>query len=77
MSRRLRARSLAALFVLSLPFGLAACGDGSATSDQAVTPEEARAIAKEAYVYGFPMVDGYRVLYAYFGNPSDPEFRGA
>ena len=27
----------------------------------AVTPEQARAIAKEAYVYGFPMVDNYRV----------------
>lgn len=28
----------------------------------AVTPDQARAIAKEAYIYGFPMVDNYRVM---------------
>jgi hypothetical protein len=35
----------------------------------AVTPEQARAIAKEAYIYGFPMVDNYRVQYAYYELP--------
>lgn len=42
----------------------------------AVTPEQARAIAKEAYVYGFPMVDDYRVMYSYFVNKDDPEYKG-
>jgi hypothetical protein len=42
----------------------------------AVTPEQARAIAKEAYIYGFPMVDNYRVQYAYFVNKEDPEYKG-
>ena len=42
----------------------------------AVTPEQARAIAKEAYVYGFPMVDNYRVMYSYFVNKEDPEYKG-
>lgn len=42
----------------------------------AVTPEAARAIAKEAYIYGFPMVDSYRVQYAYFVNKQDPEYKG-
>ena len=28
-----------------------------------MTPAEARAIAKEAYIYGFPMVDNMRVQY--------------
>ena len=42
----------------------------------AVTPEQARAIAKEAYIYGFPMVDNYRVQYAYFVNKQDPEYKG-
>jgi len=42
----------------------------------AVSPEQARAIAKEAYVYGFPMVDDYRVQYAYFVNKKDPEYKG-
>ena len=31
------------------------------TAPGAVSPAEARAIAKEAYIYGFPMVDGYRI----------------
>lgn len=42
----------------------------------AVTPDQARAIAKEAYVYGFPMVDDYRIMYSYFVNKDDPEYKG-
>lgn len=42
----------------------------------AVTPEQTRAIAKEAYIYGFPMVDNYRVMYSYFVNKDDPEYKG-
>ncbi len=42
----------------------------------AVTPAATRAIAKEAYIYGFPMVDNYRVQYAYFVDKQDPEFKG-
>jgi hypothetical protein len=41
-----------------------------------VTPEQARAIAKEAYVYGFPMVDSYRIQYSYFVDKSGPEYKG-
>jgi hypothetical protein len=37
---------------------------------------EARAIAKEAYVYGFPMVDNYRVEHAYFVDTKNPEYKG-
>jgi hypothetical protein len=40
-----------------------------------VTPEEARAIAKEAYIYGFPMVDSYRIQYAYFVDTKNPEYK--
>jgi hypothetical protein len=40
-----------------------------------VSLAEARAIAKEAYIYGFPMVDGYRIQYAYFVDPNNPEFK--
>ena len=39
-------------------------------------PEQARAIAKEAYIYGFPMVDNYRVQYSYFVDKEDPEYKG-
>jgi hypothetical protein len=40
-----------------------------------VTAAEARAIAKEAYIYGFPMVDNYRILYAYFVDRGGPIFK--
>jgi hypothetical protein len=41
----------------------------------ALTPDEARRIAKEAYVYGFPIVDNYRVNHAYFVDRANPEFK--
>ncbi|WP_319446248.1 MULTISPECIES: DUF1254 domain-containing protein [unclassified Mycobacterium] len=41
-----------------------------------VSPQDARAIAKDAYVYGFPIVDNYRVMYSYFVNSDDPEYKG-
>jgi hypothetical protein len=40
-----------------------------------ISPAEARAIAKEAYIYGFPVVDNYRVEYDYFVNRENPEFK--
>jgi hypothetical protein len=40
-----------------------------------LSPAEARVIAREAYIYGFPMVDGYRIQYAYFVERNNPEFR--
>src|SRR5438477_2733530 len=40
-----------------------------------ITPAEARAIAKEAYVYGFPVVDNYRIQYGYFVDRQNPEFK--
>jgi hypothetical protein len=36
---------------------------------------EARAIAKEAYIYGLPIVDHYRVMYVYAVDRNNPEFK--
>jgi ribosomal protein S26 len=36
----------------------------NAHAKTAVTAEEARAIAKEAYVYANPLVDSYRAMYS-------------
>src|ERR1700733_15200685 len=47
----------------------------SLSAQTGVTPAEARAIAKEAYIYGFPLVDNYRVEYAYFVDRQSPEFK--
>ncbi|BBZ33246.1 DUF1254 domain-containing protein [Mycolicibacterium confluentis] len=45
-------------------------------AEASVSPEQAREIAKDAYVYGFPMVDNYRVQYAYFVDKDNPEYKG-
>ena len=47
----------------------------TSVSSADITPAEARAIAKEAYIYGYPMVDSYRILHAYFVNRESPEFK--
>jgi len=47
----------------------------SVAQAQTTTPEEARAIAKEATIYGFPLVDNYRVQYSYFVDRGSPEFK--
>ncbi|WP_204139786.1 DUF1254 domain-containing protein [Halomicronema sp. CCY15110] len=39
------------------------------------TADEARAIAKEAYIYGEPIVDNYRIQYAYFVDTSNREYK--
>jgi len=49
----------------------------SALAQTSVSPEEARAIAKDAYIYGFPMVDNYRIEHAYFVDTKNPEFKGS
>ena len=45
------------------------------TAQHAASPAEARAIAKEAYIFGFPIVEGYRTQYAYFVERDNPEFK--
>ncbi|MFN4140748.1 DUF1254 domain-containing protein [Aestuariivirga sp.] len=44
----------------------------------AATPanvKEMRAIAREAYIYAYPMVDSYRIMYAYHVDKNNPEFK--
>lgn len=78
-------RSIAALAALVLLVGCSTDSssqqaDTSTSSPSetaaALTPAEARAIAKDAYVYGFPLVDNYRVQYSYFVDKEDPEYKG-
>jgi len=45
------------------------------SAEPSVTPEEARAIAKEAYAYGYPLVDSYRIQYAYFVDKDDTSYK--
>ena len=41
-----------------------------------ITPEEAKQIAKEAYLYGFPMVVNYKTMYMYAVDKNSPEYKG-
>jgi hypothetical protein len=43
--------------------------------DAALTPAQARAIAKEAYIYGFPLVDSYRIQYSFFVDHDTKAFK--
>jgi hypothetical protein len=47
----------------------------SAGLAQSVAPAEARAIAKEAYIWGYALVDDHRVQYPYFIDKTNPEFK--
>src|SRR5688572_17236596 len=62
-----------ATMALAIAGGLASASTSVQAQD--VTPEEARVIAKEAYVYGFPMVDSYRIQHAYFVDSGNPEYK--
>ena len=61
--------------VICVGFALASLTCTPALAD-GVSPQEARAIAKEAVIYGFPMIDSYRIQYAYFVDQSSPEYKG-
>jgi hypothetical protein len=58
----------AVAFLIFLPF--------TAVAQTSVTPADARAAAKEAYIYGYPMVDSYRIQHAYFVDTRNPEYKG-
>jgi hypothetical protein len=69
--KRIKLSILTTVIVSALLLGVACT---SAPLD--ITPDEARAIAKEAYIYGFPMVMNYKTMYMYALNEQSPEFKG-
>jgi hypothetical protein len=44
---------------------------------QPLSATEVRAIAKDATIYGFPLVDSYRIQYSYFVDRNSPEFKAS
>ncbi len=59
------------IIVLALAVVISGCSQQSQ-----ITPEEAREIAGEAYVYGFPMVMNYKTLYNYVLDETSPDYKG-
>src|SRR6476661_5247944 len=49
----------------------------SPAAGQSLSADEARAIAREAYIYGFPLVDNYRIQYSYFVDRANPEYKAS
>jgi hypothetical protein len=46
------------------------------SQDTNLSPEQAKQIAKEAYVYGLPIVMNYKTMYNYTLNEQSPEYKG-
>ncbi len=42
-----------------------------------ISPDDARAIAKEAYIYGFPMASNYHTMYKQAIDTTDRDYQGA
>lgn len=57
---------LASLMIVSSSFA----------SEQKMTAKEAKQIAKEAYIYGFPLVLNYKTMYEYAIDKKSPEYKG-
>ena len=58
--------ALASLMIVSSSFA----------SEQKLTAKEAKQIAKEAYIYGFPLVVNYKTMHNYVIDKKSPEYKG-
>ena len=67
--RNSRFTNISGFLILSVAF-LNSCAE-----QKEFKPEEARAIAKEAYIYANPMADNYRIYYSSFVDKTDPEYK--
>jgi hypothetical protein len=61
------------LFLVVLPALFAAPG---ASAEKAVSDKEAQQIAREAYIYGVPMVTVYSTLYEFSVDKGNPQYKG-
>ncbi len=59
-------------FILISSLALSCCLPSTAAE---IPLPEVRAIAKEAYTFAFPLVDSYRIEYAYFVDQQNPEYK--
>jgi hypothetical protein len=71
---RLHRIKLSLLF-LSIVLVLVACSPVQPQSQSGLTPDEARHIAKEAYIYGFPLATNYQTMYKQSIDMSNSDYR--
>jgi hypothetical protein len=69
---------VSAVILLSLTYLLTGCSNKpheSTATQTGPSPAEVRAIAKEAYIYGFPMVTNYDTMYKQAIDTSNKDYR--
>ncbi|RSL16879.1 hypothetical protein EDE15_2405 [Edaphobacter aggregans] len=69
MMKKTFCSALLVLFLVSM-------GSGTGRAQSTPSPAEVRAIAKEAYIYGFPMVQAYLTMYAFSIDKSNSQYKG-
>ncbi|MFT5674608.1 MAG: hypothetical protein ACI808_000530 [Paraglaciecola sp.] len=71
-------KKISVIALASLMMILSGCStDAKNTAKEAtLTPTEAKQIAKDAYVYGFPLVLNYKTMYDYAVDKKSPEYKG-
>ena len=62
--------------ILTLAMLVAILFFGCNTPVEKISPQEAKEIAKEAYIYGLPMVLNYKTMNSYVLNKKSPEYKG-
>lgn len=62
--------TLAIITALAMPFAL-----GSAAASERLAPGEVQAVAEEAFIYGFPMVMAYGIIYEYAVDPNSGQYK--
>ncbi|MDR3748220.1 MAG: DUF1254 domain-containing protein [Acidobacteriota bacterium] len=73
--QRFQARFVLGIFLLSCLSFFLGCSKPVDNAIGVLSPEETRAIAREAYIYGFPVVTNYRMLYKQAVDKSGPDYR--
>ena len=66
---------LVAALLAAIAVGTACSSQDAGTDTSALSPDSARAIAKEAYVYGYPMIQNYKTTYAYFVDKGGDQYK--
>ena len=62
--------------IFSFMLAILIIGLSLSSYSQKLRPKEAKQIAKEAYIYGLPMVLNYKTMYMYSVNEKSPEYKG-
>jgi len=74
---------LMTIAIIGLTIVMSGCTDTAKSREteaevgvDSITLAEARAIAKEAYIYGFPIIMNYKTMYQYAIDKKNPEYKG-